>query len=110
MDDGDLIGFIRKMVCSEDLFRRGQVLIWTVMGKIGLMRLPIFGRRRVGHHVGGIQLFKCCIVFFIAISLAAVNDDGSAGTAPLPQVWSVGVVFPKRRGVVHAVRGAALLP
>ena len=32
-----------------------------------------------------------------------MNDDGSAGTAPDPLVWSAGVL-PNRRRIVHAVR------
>ena len=46
--------------------------------------------------------------FFIAISGAVVNHDGSDGTAPYPLVWSAGSV-PKRRRLVHAVRDRAFL-
>ena len=42
--------------------------------------------------------------FFIAISRAVVNHDGLGGTAPDPLVWSAGAL-PKRRRLVHAVRG-----
>ena len=45
--------------------------------------------------------------FFIAISRAVVNHDGGIGTAPDPLVWSAGAL-PKRRRLVHAVRGPCL--
>ena len=41
---------------------------------------------------------------FIAISRAVVNHDGQDGTALDPLVWSGGA-HPKRRRLVHAVRG-----
>ena len=80
-----------------------------------------FGRRRVGPDVvharrvlSGVCWWWYPVVhmvhrFFIAISQAVVNDDGSAGTAPHPLVCSAGGL-PKRRRVVHAVRGTAVLP
>ena len=40
---------------------------------------------------------------FIAMTMAAVNDDGVGCTAPYPLVWSVGFL-PKRRRFIEAVR------
>ena len=47
--------------------------------------------------------------FFIAISRAVVNRDGSEGTAPDPLVWSVGAP-PWRRRLVCAVGDLAMWP
>ena len=47
--------------------------------------------------------------FFIAISRAVVNHDGSDGTAPDPLVWSAGA-HPKRRRLVRAVWDRVFLP
>ena len=47
--------------------------------------------------------------FFIAVSRAVVNHDGRDGTDPDPLVWSAGTL-PKRRRLVHAIRGRAFLP
>ena len=86
-----------------------------------LMRLPIFGRRRVSSAVIDARrnLSGVCVRwypvlldlhrFFIAVSRAVVNHDGGPGTAPDTLVWSAGAV-PKRRPLVHAVRDRALLP
>ena len=46
---------------------------------------------------------------FIAFARTVVNHDGVAGPALDPLVWSAGGA-PKRRRVVHAVRGRAFLP
>ena len=79
-----------------------------------------FGRRRVGNTVidarrnlsGVCRRWYPVILdlhwFFVAISRAVVNHDGSDGTAPDPLVWSAGA-FPKRRRLVHAVRDRAML-
>ena len=45
---------------------------------------------------------------FSAISRAVVNDEGAAGSALHPLVWSVGAL-PKVRRMVYAARDAALL-
>ena len=86
-----------------------------------LMRLLIFGRRRVGNVVidarrnlsGVCNRWYLVILdlhrFFIAVSRAVVNHDGGPGTAPDPLVWSAGAI-PKRRRLGHAVRDRAFLP
>ena len=80
-----------------------------------------FGRRRVGHAVidarrnilGVCGRWYPVILdlhrFFIAISRAVVNHDGSDGTTLDPLVWSAGAVS-KRRRLVHAVRDLVMLP
>ena len=62
-----------------------------------------FGRRRVDPividarcNLSGVCKLWCPVVlelphFFVAICRAAVNNDGSAGTAPDPLVWSAGL-------------------
>ena len=47
--------------------------------------------------------------FFVVISRTVLHNDGSAGTAPDPLVWSAGSL-PQRRWVVQAVRNNAMLP
>ena len=86
-----------------------------------LMRAADFGRRRVSHAVidarrnlsGVCNRWYPVLLdlhrFFIAVSRAVVNHDGSPGTALDPLVWSAGAV-PKRRRLVHAVRDRAFLP
>ena len=65
-----------------------------------LMRLLIFGRRRVGNAVIDARrnLSGVCGRWYpvILISRAVVNHDGRDGTAPDPLVWSAGAL-PKRR-------------
>ena len=86
-----------------------------------LMRLLIFGRRRVSpavidarRNLSGVYGRWYPIVldlhrFFIAVSRAVVNHDGRDGTAPDPLAWSAGAL-PKRRRLVHAVRDGAFVP
>ena len=80
-----------------------------------------FGRRSVHHAIidAGRYLSAVCgrwypVVmdlprFFIAISRAVVNHDGSDSTALDPLAWFSGAL-PKRRRLVHAVRDGAMLP
>ena len=80
-----------------------------------------FGRRRVGNAVIDARrnLSGVCgrwypvildlHLFFIAISRAVVNYDGSDGTALDSLVWSA-CALTKRRRLVHAVRDRAFLP
>ena len=80
-----------------------------------------FGRRRVGlavidarRNLSGVCGRWYPVIldlhrFFVAISTAVANHDGSDGTAPEPMVWSAGSL-PKRRRLVHAVRDLAMLP
>ena len=86
-----------------------------------LMRLLIFGRRRVGNAIidarrnlsGFCGRWYPVLLdlhrFFIAISGAVANHDGRDGTAPDPLVWSAGALLWRRR-LVHAVRDRAFLP
>ena len=79
-----------------------------------------FGRRRVGNAVINARrnLSGVCgrwypVIldlhwFFIAISGAVIEHHGNGGTAPDHLVWSSGAL-PKRRRLVHAVRGRAML-
>ena len=126
-DDGDLIGLIRKMVRSwgegQFTFLRSKVMrkrsCFGVV-RFGNNQAADFGRCGVGPHVidarrnlSGVcgRWYPVVLVlhlFFIAISRAVVNDDGSVGTAPHLLVLCPGAL-PKRRRVVHAVRDVALL-
>ena len=137
-DDGDLIGLIRKILCSrgeetvcifkveghaeEELVRRGQV--WELDRDVNNRadEAADFGRRRVWpdvidarRNLSGVCERWCPVImdlhrfFFNDISRAVVSAHDSSGIAPDHQVWSVGGL-PKMRRVVRAVRDAALLP
>ena len=86
------------------------------------MPLPIWGRKRV-HYIPSSDarrlVNRACAKwypvvqnlhrFFIAIAGTALNEDGMAGTALHPVVWSA-AANPKRRKVEQAVRNFAWLP
>ena len=106
---------------EEELVRQGQVRELDRDGNNRADQAADFGRRSVWPDVIDARrnLSGVCgrwypVVgelhrFFIAVSRAVVNTDGSPGIAPNPLVWSAGGL-PKRRRIVHAVRDAALLP
>ena len=108
--DGDLLLLIESMLQLRSLD--------TV--RMAADEVADFGRRRVGNAVidarrnlsGVCNRWYPVLLdlhrFFIAISRAVVNHDGSDGTAPDPSVWSAGAL-PKRRRLVHAVRDRAFL-
>ena len=89
---------------EEDMVRRGQVRELDREGKNRADEAADWGRRRVSPHVIDARrnLFGVCerwypVVrelhrFFIAVSRAVVDDDGVAGIAPHPLVWSAGVL------------------
>ena len=91
------------------------------LGNNAAGKVADFGRGRVGnavidarHDLSGVCGRGYPVIldlhrFFIAISKAVVNHEGSDGTAPDPLVWSAGAL-PKKRRVVHAVRNLAMLP
>ena len=134
--DGDLL-LIRRMIdlrgsdtvritkvkghADEDMVADGRVRMVDRLGNNAADEAADFGRRRVGpavidarRNLSGVCSRWYPVVrdlhrFFIAISRAVVNHDGSAGTAPDPMVWSAGSLL-KRRRLVHAVRNLALLP
>ena len=99
----------------------GQVRELDRLGNDAAYEAADFGRWRVGpadidarRNLSGGCGRWCPVIldlhrFFIAISGAVVNHDGSDGTAPDPTVWSAGAL-PKRRRLVHAVRNLAMLP
>ena len=138
VEDGDLIILVRKLlsirgldtVCiskvkghADDvsLVRNGQVRALDRYGNSRADEAADFGRRRVWPDVadarrnlsGVCRLWYPTVLllhrFFIAISCAVVNCDGSSSLAPHPLVWSAGGL-PKRRRIVDIVRDVALVP
>ena len=106
---------------DEGMVLDGRVRELDRVGNNAADEAADFGRRRVDHAVSDARrnLSGVCgrwypVIldlhrFFIAISRAVVNHDGSDGTAPDPLVWSAGAL-PKRRRLVHALRDRAMLP
>ena len=104
---------------DREMVLDGQVRVDDRLGDGAADEAADFGRRRVGNAVidarrnlsGVCGRWYPVILdfhrFFIAISRAVVNHDGRDGTAPDPTVWSAGA-HPKRRHLVHAVRGPGL--
>ena len=129
VNDGDLLLLIERMVritevegpADEDMVLDGRVREQDMVGNDAADEAADIGRGRVDHAVIDARrnLSGVCgrwypVVldlhrFFIAISRAVVNHDGTDGTAPDPLVWSAGTI-PKRRRLVHAVRDLAMLP
>ena len=133
LKDGDLLLLIDRMIrrrgadtvrvsnvkghADEAMVLHGQVREVDRLGHNAADDAAVFGRRRVGNTVidarrnlsGVCSRWYPVLLdlhrFFIAISRAVVNHDGSIGTAPDPLVWSAGAL-PKRRRLVHAVRGS----
>ena len=103
---------------DEGMVLDGRVREVDRAGNDAAIEAADFGRRRVGNAVidARLNLSGVCgrwypVIldlhrFFIAIARAVVNHDGGDGTAPDPLVWSAGA-HPKRRRLVHAVRGRA---
>ena len=99
----------------------GQVRREDKLGNDAADEAADFGRRRVSpavidarRNLSGVfgrwyPILLGLHRFFIAVSRAVVNHDGGPGTAPDPLVCSAGAI-PKRRRLVHAVRGRAFLP
>ena len=136
-NDGELIGLIQRMIrfrgegavritkvkgqAEEDLVRRGQIRELDREGNNRAGEAADFGRRWFAPHtiyarrnLSGVcerwyPVVRDLHRFLIAVSRAVVNDDGAAGIAPHPLVWSAGSL-PEKRRVVHAIRDAALLP
>ena len=121
VNDGDLLLLIDRMIQQRGV----DTVMVRFVGRISwvtmlLMRLLIFGRRRVSpavidtrRNLSGVCGRWYPVIldlhrFFIAISRAGVNHDGLGGTAPNPLVWSAGASH-KRRRLVHAVRDRAFL-
>ena len=137
VNDGDLLLLIERILhlrgldtvriskvkghADEGMVRNGQVREVDRLGNNAADEAADFGRRRVGDSVidarrnlsGVCNRWYPVILdlhrFFIAVSRAVVNHDGDPGTAPDPLAWSAGAL-PKRRRLVHAVRGRAFLP
>ena len=137
LKDGDLLLLIDRMLrlrgpdtvriskvkghADEAMVLHGQVRVVGRLGNNAADEAADFGRRRVGNAVidarrnpsGVCNRWYPVLLdlrrFFIAISRAVVNHDGTDGTAPDPLVWSAGAL-PKRRRLVHAVRDRAFLP
>ena len=119
-EDGDLIGLIRKMLCLRGrdrfVFLRLRVMrrrtwfaevrfgSWTVMGIIGVRRRWPDARR----NLSGV-LCRWYPVVRDLHRFFPLPSPGLLSIGPDPLVWSAGCLS-KRRGVVHAVRDAALLP
>ena len=132
--DGDLLLLIERMLrlrgpdtirvtkvkghADEGMVLDGRVREVDRLGNNAVDEAADFGRGRIGNAVIDARrnLSGVCgrwypVVhdlhrFFIVISRAVVNHDGREGTAPDPLVWSAGAL-PKRRRLVHAVRGRA---
>ena len=130
--DGDLLLLICRMLrprgldtvrvtkvaghADEGMVLNGRVREVDRFGNNAADEAADFGRRRVGNAVIDARrnLSGVCgrwypdILdlrrFFIAIACVVVNHDGLGGTALDPLVWSAGAL-PKRRRLVHAVRG-----
>ena len=93
----------------------GRVREQDRVGKNAADEAADFGRRRVGNAVidarrnlsGVCGRWYPVILdrhrFFIAISRAVVNHDGSDGTAPDPLVWSAGGLPKRRRFMLSAL-------
>ena len=106
---------------DEGLLRDGRVREIEKVGNDLADRAADLGRRRVGAVLANNRKsfsdackrwYPMVLVlhrFFIAISRTVVNDDGRAGLAPDPMVWSAGGKQ-KRRRPVEAVRDYAMLP
>ena len=125
--DGDLLIIIEKMIqlrgaqnlkitnvkghADDDMVAVGRVRVQDRIGNDLPDRAADFGRRRVSDLVVDVRgrfLSACSswylVVldlhrFFIAIARAAVNDDGHAGVALHPTVWSSGGPAKVRRFV-----------
>ena len=103
---------------DEGMVLDGRVREVGMLGNDAADEAADFGRRRVGsavidasRNLSGVcgrwyPVFLDLHRFLIAISRAVVNHDGGSGTAPDPLVLSAGAL-PKRRRLVHAVRGRA---
>ena len=137
VNDGDLLLLVESMLhlggldtvritkvkghADQSMVLDGRVRELDSLGNNAADEAADFGRRRVGNAVIDARrnLSEVCgrwypVIldlhrFFIAISRAVVNHDGSDGTALDPLVWSPGAL-PKRRRLVHAVRDRAFLP
>ena len=137
LTDGDLLALIHMLISArgprttkiskvkghadEELVRRGKVREVDKVGNDMADRAADLGRRRVDARITDARrnLSNACGTwypvipelhrFFIAISRAVVNEDGSGGRAPDPLVWSAGGKV-KRKRPVEAVRDYAMLP
>ena len=128
--DGDLLTVIEKMIhqrgirsvtiskvkghADDDMVAVGRVRVEDRVGNDLADRAADFGRRGVSDLVLDVRrrfLSACSswypVVlelhrFFIAIAHAAVNEDGGAGVALHPAVWSSGGLIKRRRVRVSA--------
>ena len=99
---------------DDDMIAVGRVRVEDRVLIILLTRVADFGRRRVSDLVMDVRrrfLSACSswylIVmelhrFFVAIARAAVNEDGCAGVALHPTVWSSGGLIERRKVRVSA--------
>ena len=128
--DGDLLLVIERMIqqrgvrsvriskvkghADDDMVAVGRVRVEDKVGNDLADRTADFGRRRVSDLVIDVRrrLLSACsswyhVVldlhrFFIAVARAAVNEDGCAGVALHPTVWSSGGPVKRRKVRVSA--------
>ena len=137
VNDGDLLRKVQQMVrwrgsgstavskvkghADEGLVARGRVREVDRIGNNEADAAADLGRKRVHCVISDARRVfnRACTKwypvvkelhrFFIAIARTALNEDGMAGTAIHPNVWSA-AVNPKRRKIERAVRNFAWLP
>ena len=128
--DGDLLTVIGRMIlqrgvqsvriskveghADDDMVAVGRVRVEDKVGNDFADRAADFGRRRVSDLVMDVRgrFDSACSLwypvvlelhrFFVAIALAAVNEDGCAGVALHPSVWSSGGLVKRRKVCVSA--------
>ena len=128
--DGDLLIVIERMIqqrgvrsvkiskvkghADDDMVAVGRVRVEDRVGNDLADRAADFGRRRVSDFVMDVRrrFLSACSSwypvildlhrFFIAIARAAVNEDGCAGVALHPSVWSGGGLVKRRKVRVSA--------
>ena len=94
---------ITKIKVQHSMVLDGRVREQDRVGNSAADEAAVFGRRRVGNAVSAgrwlsgvfgrwYPVILSLRRFFIAISRAVVNHDGSDGTAPDPLVWSAGAL------------------